>query len=252
MILQEINNKKPIIHCITNYVASNLQANGLLAVGASPIMADEQLEVEDITQISDALLLNIGTINERVLKSMIIAGKKANSLGIPVVLDPVGVGASAYRKAAVKQLLQEVQFTLIRCNQSELATLADRKIISRGVDAGEEMFNFAQTAMVLSVVHSTMIAVSGETDYIVEQQNVKKVTGGNALIEKMTGSGCLLSSLCTAALTVSDQRFEAIYQLHHEYKHIAENAFSNDSRLGEFQVNIINELHSASSGGMNK
>lgn len=249
MILQEISKKKPVIHCITNYVASNLQANGLLATGASPIMADEIEEVEDITAISDALLINIGTINQRTLKSMIIAGKKANDLGIPVVLDPVGIGASSFRKSAVTQLLNEVQFTLIRCNQSELATLADRKIISRGVDAGEEMFNFAQTAMVLSVVHTTIIAVSGEIDYIVQQQQVKKVTGGNALIEKVTGSGCLLSTLCTAALSTSEHHFDTIYQVHLAYKQIAENSFSSDSHIGQFQVNILNELHSASLGG---
>ena len=127
--------KSPLVHNITNYVTVNDCANMVLACGASPIMADDAAEVEDITTICGGLNINIGTLNSRTIESMLKAGKKANALGHPVVLDPVGAGASALRTGTAYRLLDEVRFTVIRGNISEVKTLASGAGTTKGVDA---------------------------------------------------------------------------------------------------------------------
>ena len=121
---ENVRKLSPVVHNITNYVTVNDCANILLACGASPIMADEPLEAADITSICSGLNINIGTLNERTIKSMFISGKKANELNIPVLLDPVGAGASALRTDTAVKLLNEVKFSVIRGNASEIKTLA--------------------------------------------------------------------------------------------------------------------------------
>ena len=130
-----VRTKSPLIHNITNYVTVNDCANMVLACGASPIMADDAAEVEDITTICGGLNINIGTLNSRTIESMLKAGKKANALGHPVVLDPVGAGASALRTETAYRLLDEVRFTVIRGNISEVKTLASGAGTTKGVDA---------------------------------------------------------------------------------------------------------------------
>ena len=134
-MLENVRKKRPLIHSITNYVTANDCANILIACGASPIMADESEEVAEITAICDGLNINIGTPNSRTVKSMMIAGKAANKLGHPVVLDPVGAGASAFRKDTAFRLLEELKFSVIRGNISEIKTLASGRGSTGGVDA---------------------------------------------------------------------------------------------------------------------
>ena len=133
--LENVHSKMPLIHNITNYVTVNDVANVLLACGGSPIMADESEEVEDITSICGGLNINIGTLNRHTIPAMFKAGKKANELGHPVLLDPVGVGASSLRTDTAKQLLEEIHFSVIRGNISEIKTLAAGSGSTRGVDA---------------------------------------------------------------------------------------------------------------------
>ena len=134
-IIKNVKEQNPLVHCITNSVTMNDCANALLAVHGSPIMADEQQEVEDITSISQALVINIGTLNERTVEAMIKAGKKANELGHPVVLDPVGAGASQFRTETTFRLLKEVKLSVIRGNISEMKTVYSGTGTTKGVDA---------------------------------------------------------------------------------------------------------------------
>ena len=133
--LTNVKAKAPLIHNITNYVTVNDCANMVLACGASPIMADDKNEVEEITSICGGLNINIGTLNSRTIESMFLAGKKANELGHPLVLDPVGAGASSLRTETAKKLMQEVKFTVIRGNISEIKTVAGNATATQGVDA---------------------------------------------------------------------------------------------------------------------
>lgn len=244
MTLENIRTKKPIVHCITNYVVANFTANGLLAVNASPIMADAAQEVEDIVSISDGLLINIGTLNERTVQSMLLAGKKANKQNKVVVLDPVGCGASSYRKQITEQLLLEVKFTMIRCNAGELAALCNIDTVSRGVDAGNVSFNMEEAAKTVAQKYHCIVAISGKSDFITDGVDSHYVAGGHHWMEQVTGSGCLLSALAVAALASSSTTaLQAAYTLHQDYKKIASKAASNSTALGDFQIALLNELH---------
>lgn len=209
--LEQVQQKKPLLHCITNYVTVNDCANIVLACGASPIMADDIHEVEDITAICNGLVINIGTLNERTVASMIKAGKKANALGHPVILDPVGAGASAFRTQTVFQLLQEVNFTAIRGNISEIKTVALGSGTTKGVDADvadevnvQTLPEVVQFARALAERTGAVIIITGKQDLITTKDK-------SCLISKeprkcpATGSGCMLTCLLGAYLAANQE-----------------------------------------------
>lgn len=215
--LELVQQKKPLVHCITNYVTVNDCANMVLACGASPIMADDAQEVEEITAICNSLVINIGTLNERTIASMIKAGKKANQLGHPVILDPVGAGASALRTNTVLQLLQEVKFTAIRGNISEIKTVALGSGTTKGVDADVADEVNAQTlpevlafAKALARQTGAVIIITGPQDIITDGEQSCIVSNGHAMMSRITGSGCMLTCLLGAYLAAGpDSAFAA-------------------------------------------
>ena len=171
--------KSPLIHNITNYVTVNDCANMVLACGASPIMADDAAEVEDITTICGGLNINIGTLNSRTIESMLKAGKKANALGHPVVLDPVGAGASALRTETACRLLDEVRFTVIRGNISEVKTLASGAGTTKGVDADvtdkvteENLDGAVAFAKAFAAKTGAVVAITGAIDIVADGQSL--------------------------------------------------------------------------------
>ena len=204
-ILENINKATPLVHCITNYVTVNDVANTLLACGASPIMADDEMEVEEITSICTALTINIGTLNERTIKSMLLAGKKANALSHPVVLDPVGAGASKRRTKTTFDLLEHVKFTVIRGNISEIKTVHLGSGTTQGVDADvrdvisednlEEAVTFAKR---LSKRTGAVIAITGAIDIVADKDSAYVIRNGHSRMSKITGTGCMLSGMIAA------------------------------------------------------
>lgn len=246
MIFHKIRERRPLIHNITNYVAAPLQANGLLAIGASPLMADDANEMEEIVQIIDGLLINIGTLNTRTVEAMLIAGKAANKRGIPVVLDPVGVGISQLRQNTVKQLLENVQFSLIRCNAGELATIANVHWSSKGVDSGEGDMDIAKEAKKVAKQHNCLVIVTGERDLLTDGDIVEWIEGGHVQMTEVTATGCLLSSICTATLTLEGNPIHNLWDTLHGYKLVATHAYAESSYLGNFGRAILNELHKLS------
>ncbi|WP_052131511.1 hydroxyethylthiazole kinase [Planococcus sp. CAU13] len=202
-MINKIRSENPIIHCITNHVVSNFQANGLLAIGASPIMGEAQEEVEELVAISRALSLNIGTLNKDTLNSMLLAGKQANKQKIPVILDPVGAGATAFRKEAVQRILREIDVQVLRCNAGELAAIGGVEWASKGVDAGEGNIDLEEVATRVAKEHNLVVAVTGETDIVADGSRVEKITGGTELMSSVTGMGCLLSAVTAAFTAVS-------------------------------------------------
>lgn len=247
MSLVKIREKKPLIHCITNTVVTNFTANGLLAIGASPVMSDEPLDVEEMVSISNGLLINIGTLNKRSVEAMFLAGKKANELNIPVVLDPVGVGATTYRKEVTENLLKEVQFDLIRCNAGELAAISGVIWQARGVDSGEGEMDVETCAKEVAKKYQTIVAVSGKEDYVTDGENGYEIVGGHELMTQVTGTGCLLSAICAGALSIEGKKISLIQEVLADYKKVAECAAVKPN-LGDFQVEIINGLHKISRG----
>lgn len=247
MTLSSIRKKSPLVHCITNYVVANFTANGLLAVGASPVMADEVEEVEEMVSIANALLINLGTVNVRTLESMMIAGKKANELNIPVVLDPVGVGATKFRQQAIKQILNKVNVQLIRCNMGELATIAEVEWQGRGVDSGNGHMDLPKIAKQVAVQYDCLVAVTGSKDYLTDGYLEHWTVGGHELMTQVTGTGCLLSALCAATLAIEGDQLSNLCELFMDYKRVAELA-SDHLLLGTFQAEILNNIHLLSRG----
>lgn len=202
----------PLVHCITNYVTVNDVANALLACGGSPIMADDIGEVSEITSISNALVINIGTLNERTVKSMLRAGVAANEKNIPVVLDPVGAGASSLRNEAVKTLLSEVKFRVIRGNLSEISFIAGLNVSTRGVDSAEaDSGNDAVgVAKLVSQKYGCAVAITGAVDVITDGENVAKISNGVPQMSKITGTGCMLSGVIGAYVGANSDTFSAV------------------------------------------
>lgn len=248
MIFHKIRERKPLIHNITNYVAAPLQANGLLAIGASPLMADDPTEVAEIVQIIDGLLINIGTLNTRTVEAMLIAGKAANERGIPVVLDPVGVGVSALRKNTVKQLLENIQFSLIRCNAGELASIANVSWTQKGVDSGEGDMDLAKEAQKVAKQYNCFVIVTGERDLLTNGEIIEWIDGGHVQMTEVTATGCLLSSICTATLTLDGDPIQNLWDTLDAYKLVATHSYADSSYLGNFGRSILNELHKLSKG----
>ncbi|MGN7476829.1 hydroxyethylthiazole kinase [Solibacillus silvestris] len=245
MSLQKINKKQPLVHCITNYVVANFTANGLLAVGASPVMADAIEEAAEMASKANALLLNMGTLNDRAIQSMKLAGQSANAHQIPVVLDPVGAGATVFRYETAKQLLELLTISIIRCNVGEMAAIAGADWESKGVDSGEGEIDVAETAMQLANKYQCIVVVTGKQDVITDGKRLEYVDGGHVKVTKMTGSGCLLSALCAAVLACGAKPFEDLVLLLNEYKKASANSYAS---IGTFHTNFLNELESTAGG----
>lgn len=207
-IFDNVRSKRPIIHSITNYVTSNDCANILLACGASPIMADDIGEVEEITSLCDGLNINIGTLSSRTVPSMLAAGRRAHRLSHPIVFDPVGAGASKLRTKTAGDIIDTLHPEVIRGNISEIKALAGRGSESRGVDAAlsdavsEDRLS-AAADFVRSFAKKTgsVVAVTGETDIVSDGDEVYCIHNGNPMMSSVTGTGCQLSALCAAFIS---------------------------------------------------
>ena len=207
---ENVRSACPLIHNITNYVTVNDCANMVLACGASPIMADDAAEVEDITTICGGLNINIGTLNSRTITSMLLAGKKANLLGHPVVLDPVGAGASQLRTDTANRLLREVKFTVIRGNISEIKTLASGAGTTKGVDA-DVADKVTEENLDSAVAFAKAFAArTGAIDIVADAHKAYCIRNGHSMMSSITGTGCQLSALTAAFVTANpDQPLEA-------------------------------------------
>lgn len=211
-MLNRVREKNPLVHCITNYVTANDCANLLLACGASPIMADDPQEAEEIASRCDALTLNLGTLQERTVTSMIAAGKTAHALNRPIVLDPVGAGASRFRTESAAAILHEVRPTAIRGNLSELKALILGAGDTRGVDAGagdqirEDLEETGELVRSLAKKAGCVVAATGAVDLISDGHSLYRVRNGDPMMGRVTGTGCQLSSLTAAFLGASPER----------------------------------------------
>lgn len=244
--LGKLRQTSPLIHNMTNQVVANFAANGLLALGASPIMAYAIEEIEEIVSICNATALNIGTITPDVFNSMLLAGKTANTLNHPLIFDPVGVGASQYRKACADQLLHETQMTLIRGNGGEIATLCNIEWQAKGVDSGEGDYDLQSLALEASQELNCIVAISGETDWISDGNQVIGVQNGKVLMTKVTGMGCLLTAVSAAFLAI-DESMESVVAAHALYGAAGDKAFLRSQSPASFQVHFLDELHCLSS-----
>ena len=216
-MFEKVRKTCPLIHNITNYVTVNDCANIVLACGASPIMADDKEEVAEITTICSGLNINIGTLNSRTIASMLIAGKRANELNHPVVLDPVGAGASKLRTETAMQLLEEVKCSVIRGNISEIKTLASGNGTTKGVDANvadkvteENLDEVVAFAKAFAKKTGAVIAITGAIDIVADSSKAYCIRNGHPMMSSITGTGCQLSAMTAAFVTANpDHPLEA-------------------------------------------
>lgn len=206
-LLSDVKIKTPLVHHITNYVTVNDCANVVLALGGSPVMADDEGEVEEMVSMASSLVINIGTLNARTIKSMLLAGKKANQLGIPVVFDPVGVGATSLRTATAKRILDEIQLSVLRGNSSEIKTIAGIDSRTRGVDSVDSFEDKNNEGMELSrdlaKKLNCTVAITGKRDIISDTLRTGYIENGHQILSRITGTGCMATSLigCFAGAT---------------------------------------------------
>lgn len=238
---------RPLIHNITNIVVANFSANGLLAIGASPIMADAIEEVGDMATVSDALVLNIGTLGTMTEAAMIRAGQAANQSGRPVVLDPVGVGATSFRRGVVEKILSRVRVTVIRGNAGEIATLIDADWTAKGVDAGDGTHHPKLLAEQAAKQYGCVVAVTGETDFLSDGTVTLEISGGHPLMAQTTGTGCLLSSVIGAFLAIESDVMLATSSALAGYARCGELASEQATGPGDFPIHFLNALGSITS-----
>ncbi|SHF23575.1 hydroxyethylthiazole kinase [Alkalibacter saccharofermentans] len=242
--IERIRRANPIVHNITNYVTVNDCANILLAIGASPIMADDEEEVEEIAGISKALVINIGTLNQRTMGSMVKAGKKANNSGIPVILDPVGCGASNMRTKMTLKLLEEVKISVMRGNASEIKSAFSIKgAKTNGVDASfsdskdlEEICNVARD-FALNI--KGVVAVTGKEDVVSDGMETYVVKNGVESMAKITGTGCMLSSLTGGFIASNPVNAKTVSAAVATMGLAGELGYSKGMGTGSFRVSLM-------------
>lgn len=212
-MLDRVRAEAPLVYFITNYVTVNDCANIALACGASPIMSDEGGEALQLASLCASVLINIGTVSQRTLTSMIRAARQANNLGKPVLLDPVGVGASDFRNEAVQKLLQEVNFSVIKGNVSEIKYLSQGITSTQGVDASatglvndENMADVIFFARKLSVMTGAVIVISGPIDIVADSQTAYAIRNGHAMMPSVTGTGCMMGAVVGCFLGANPDR----------------------------------------------
>jgi hydroxyethylthiazole kinase len=202
--LQKIRTRAPLVHNITNYVVMNNTANALLALGASPVMAHAREEVAEMTALSAALVINIGTLSSEWLDAMALAMAAAQGIGLPIVFDPVGAGATTFRTQSCLRLLDNVAPTVIRGNASEIMTLAGSSVQTKGVESVAAESGAASAAFALAVKYSCVVVVSGAVDLITDGKIQFQVRNGHQMMPRVTGLGCSATALIGAFCAVND------------------------------------------------
>jgi hydroxyethylthiazole kinase len=240
--LAGIRERKPLIHQITNYVVMNETANATLALGALPVMAHALQEVEEMASVASALVLNIGTLSDEWVEAMFVAGRAANRAGVPVVLDPVGAGATTYRTETSLRLLDELDVAVVRGNSAEIATLAGQEAEIRGVEAvgsggGTSLAREAASAL------ECVVAVTGPVDHVADGELVHSVSNGHELLGTVTGTGCMATAITGCFLAVRpEDPLEAATEALVAFGVAGEDAAKDAKGPGSFHVALYDAL----------
>ncbi len=243
--LLELREKAPLVVCYTNDVVKNFTANGLLSLGASPAMSEAVEEAEDFYKVADALLINIGTMTKDKSNVMLELGKIANRVGVPVVFDPVAVGASSFRKSFVRKFLDDVDVSVIKGNASEILTLIDETTTMKGTDSSQDLdsIKIAQEAY---KQYNTAIVLTGKEDVIVQDGKTIVLKNGSEMLTKVTGAGCLLGAVVASfLLRETHPKLDVLKEAVSVFNIAAEQAEMTEGATlpGTFQVALIDELN---------
>ena len=244
--LAAVREKKPLIHNITNYVVMNYTANALLAMGASPVMAHARNEVEEMVSYAGALVLNIGTLTADWIESMIIAGRKASEQKTPIILDPVGSGATTLRTGSAKKIIEQTNIDVIRGNASEILSLRHKDSKTKGVDSLHSVEDAAETAKILAKELKTILAITGPVDLVTNGDSTLRVSNGHPLMGYVTGTGCTATVTIGAFLAIDENPVSATATALAFFGLAGEVAGEKASAPGSFMIEMINALYSIS------
>ena len=239
-IMEKVRARRPLVHHITNYVTVNDCANVTLCAGGSPVMTDEAKDIKEMVGLASAVVLNIGTLNERTVESMILAGKEANKAKIPVILDPVGAGATKYRTDAVWRILKEVKVAIIKGNEGEIGFLAGMGGKVVGVDSLESGGHDAATELAKST--KTVVAMTGKEDIISDGKTTILVNSGHELLGMVSGTGCMVSSVTGCYAAVTDDMMMAAVAALTVFTTAGELAAKNSLGPGTFKQNLMDAM----------
>ena len=242
--LKKLREEKPLIHNITNFVVMNFTANALLAAGASPVMAHAEGEVEEMAAMAGALVVNIGTLTDSWVNSMITAGRRCSELGTPIVLDPVGAGATGLRTSAARRILAETSVRIVRGNGSEILALASEEAGTKGVDSLHGVEEAARGGKALAVELGVTLAITGAVDMVTDGRRTLRVEGGHPLMPAVTGTGCAATAIVAAFAAVDDDPVSAAATGLAFYGLAGERAGAVSAGPGSFAVALLDALFS--------
>ncbi len=242
--LRALRERKPLVHQITNYVVMNETANATLALGALPVMAHAKEEVEEMASVAGALVLNIGTLSQHWIEAMLLAAKAANAAGVPVVLDPVGAGATRFRTETAKRILDEAEIAIVRGNAAELATLAGREAEIRGVESIGASDSGAELATAAAVTLGCVAAVTGPVDHVSDGEQVIAVRNGHVLLGTVSGTGCMATAITGCFVAVApDRPLEAAAEALVAFGVAGEDAAQEAKGPGTFHAGLYDALY---------
>jgi hydroxyethylthiazole kinase len=241
--LKLVREKSPLVHNITNYVVMNNTANALLSIGASPVMAHAVEEVKDMVGIASALVINMGTLSEKWVDAMLIAGMAASKKGIPVVFDPVGVGATPYRNQVAASIINRCKPSIIRGNASEIMSLAKENTTTKGVDSTESSNVALDASKRLAKETGAVVVISGAEDYITDGETVHCVKNGSPLMPKVTGMGCTATAIVGAFAAVNSNRLAAATHAMTVMSVAGEIAAEKSEGPGTMQLHFLDALY---------
>ena len=240
--LVELRRRRPLVHNITNYVVMDFSANALLAIGASPVMAHAADEVREMVALAGALVLNIGTLSQPWIEAMFAAGHAARARRLPVILDPVGAGATRLRTNTALRLLDEIKPTILRANASEILSLAEVGGGTKGVDATRGVDEARGTAIAIAQYSGAVVAITGAEDFVTDGERRIRVANGHPLMARVTGTGCVCSSLVGAFAAVQADPLVATISTLIVYGIAGELASEGATRPGTFRTRLIDAL----------
>ena len=240
--LATLRERKPLVHSITNYVVMNETANAVLALGALPVMAHAREEMQEMVGLAGALVLNIGTLEDAWVESMLLAGAAANERGVPVVLDPVGAGATTYRTDTAKRILDSVDVAVLRGNPGEVATLVGVEAEVRGVESIGTGGDTAELAREAARTLGLVASVTGAVDHVSDGERTVTVANGHELLASVTGTGCMSTVLTGCFLAAKADALEAAAEALAAFGVAGEDAAVGAKGPGSFHVGLYDAL----------
>jgi hydroxyethylthiazole kinase len=241
--LQKIRDNAPLVHNVTNFVVMNNTANALLAIGASPVMAHAAEEVAEMSALSSALVINIGTLSREWVDAMALAMTAAKDKGIPIIFDPVGIGATVFRTQSCLTLIDQISPTVIRGNASEIMALNGNSVQTKGVDSLAAASDAESAALALAQKYACVVTVSGAVDLITDGNNKFQVRNGNPMMPKVTGLGCTATALVGAFCAVNDNALAATTHAMTVMGICGEIAAGKSAGPGTLQVHLIDAFY---------